>query len=94
MYYTLAIKTWVGELGDKVVYSTVHEGDPKDPRLAVIGIHGKTATYTLRKGTALSRRLEIAKAVIIGNAPNTNNKLEELTEEEPQTFRNGWQLFS
>ncbi|PUU79927.1 hypothetical protein B9Z19DRAFT_977072 [Tuber borchii] len=87
-YYTPALKAWVGDLGDKI-----HGGDPKDPRLAVIKVHAKTATYSLQKGTALSRGLEIAKGSIIGNVANTN-ELRELTEEELQTFRNSQQLIS
>ncbi|PWW74570.1 hypothetical protein C7212DRAFT_353268 [Tuber magnatum] len=87
-YYTPALKAWIGDLGDKI-----HDGGPEDPRLAVIKVQAKTATYALQKGTALSRGLEISRGAITGNTANTN-ELRELTEEELQTFRNSQQLIS
>ncbi|KAI5845739.1 hypothetical protein DFP73DRAFT_476907 [Morchella snyderi] len=87
-YYTPTLKAWVGDLGDGV-----HNGGPDDPRLAVIKVHAKTATYAIQKGTAISRGIEIAKGTITGNAASTN-RLRELTEEELNTFRASQQLIS
>jgi len=87
-YYTPSLKAWVGDLGDKV-----HDGGPEDPRLAVIKVHAKTATYALQKGNAISRKVEVAKGAVTGQAASTN-KLREITEEEINTYRNSQQMVS
>lgn len=87
-YYTPALKAWVGDLGDKI-----HDGSPGDPRLAVIKVHAKTASYSIQRGTAISRGVEIAKGAITGSVASTN-KLRELTEEDLQTFRRSQQAIS
>lgn len=87
-YYTPSLKAWVGDLGDGI-----HNGGPEDPRLAVIKVHAKTATYAIQKGTAISRGIEIAKGTITGNTASTN-RLRELTEQELNTFRSSQQLIS
>lgn len=87
-YYTPSLKAWVGDLGDGV-----HDGGPGDPRLAVIKVHAKTATYAIQKGTAVSRGIEIAKGTITGTAASTS-QLRELTEQELNTFRESQKLVS
>ncbi|KAG0137965.1 hypothetical protein HOY82DRAFT_477149, partial [Tuber indicum] len=87
-YCTPAFKARVRDLRGKI-----HDGDPEDPRLAVIKVFAKSATYAPRRGTALSRGLEISKGAITGNTANTN-KLRELIKEEPQAFRTSQQLTS
>lgn len=78
----------MGDLGDGI-----HDGGPGDPRLGIIKVHAKTATYAIQKGTAVSRGIEIAKGTITGNAASTN-QLRELTEQELETFRNSQKLIS
>lgn len=78
----------MGDLGDGI-----HDGGPGDPRLAIIKVHAKTATYAIQKGTAVSRGIEIAKGTITGNVASTN-QLRELTEQELETFRNSQKLVS
>lgn len=87
-YYTPSLKAWVGDLGDGI-----HDGSPGDPRLAIIKVRAKTATYAIQKGTAVSRGIEIAKGTITGNAASTN-RLRELTEQELNTFRSSQKLIS
>ncbi|KAL7276534.1 hypothetical protein RUND412_000457 [Rhizina undulata] len=87
-YYAPSLKAWIGDLGDGV-----HDGGPEDPRIAIIKVHAKTATYALQKGTAISRGIEIAKGTITGNVASTN-KLRELTEKEIETFRTSHQSIS
>lgn len=82
------MKAWFGDLGDGI-----HNGGPDDPRLAIIKVHAKTATYSIQKGTAISRGIEIAKGAVTGTAASTN-KLRELTEQELNTFRSSQQLIS
>lgn len=87
-YYSPSLKAWIGDLGDKV-----HDGGPEDPRLAVIKVHAKTATYALQKGSAISRGIEVAKGAVTGQAASTN-KLREITEDEIQTYRNSQHMIS
>lgn len=58
-----------------------HDGGPEDPRIGVIKVVAKTATYAIASGTMFGRGAEIAKGVITGSAPKVN-KLREITEPE------------
>lgn len=87
-YYSNQLKAWVGDLGDGV-----HNGGPNDPRLGVIKIHMRTATYCLTQGNPITRSIEVAKGAITGK-PAHVNKLRELTEGELDTYRKSMNLVS
>ena len=76
------MKAWVGDQGDGV-----HDGGPNDPRLGVIKIHMRTATYCLSQGDAITRGIEAMKGTIM-RKPAHVNKLRELTEGELDMYRN------
>ncbi|MCJ1270528.1 hypothetical protein MMC22_010425 [Lobaria immixta] len=80
-YYSPALKAWVGDLGDGV-----HDGGPEDPRIAVIRVVARTATYALAVGTSLGRGIEIIKGAVTGQTAEVN-KLRELTEKELDEWR-------
>ena len=75
-YYSPALKAWIGDLGDGK-----HDGGPEDPRIAVIKVTAKTATYAIVNQGIIGRGYEFAKGVATGSAPNVN-KLRELNEHE------------
>ncbi len=75
-YYSSALKAWLGDLEDGK-----HDGGPEDPRIGVIKVIAKTATYAISEGTIIGRGGEIAKGVITGSAPKVN-KLREISEQE------------
>lgn len=75
-YYSIHLKAWLGDLEDGK-----HDGGPQDPRIGVIKVVAKTATYAIADGTILGRGGEIAKGVITGSAPKVH-KLREISSEE------------
>ena len=75
-YYSPALKAWLGDLEDGK-----HDGGPEDPRIAVIKVSAKTATYAIATRTFVGRGVQIAKGVATGEAPNVN-KLREISEDE------------
>jgi len=52
-YYSQDLKTWMGDLEDGV-----HDGTENDPRIGMIKIKTKTATYAVAVGNPLSRGIE------------------------------------
>jgi Pyridoxamine 5'-phosphate oxidase like len=80
-YYSPALKAWLGDLGDGK-----HDGGPEDPRIGVIRVTAKTATYAIVRKNAVSRGIDMARGVVTGKAPAVN-KLRELTEQEIETWR-------
>lgn len=80
-YYSPALKTWLGDLEDGK-----HDGGPNDPRIGVIKITAKTATYAISTGNALTRGVEMVTGAITGNAAQVN-KLRELSESELSEWR-------
>jgi len=80
-YYSSALKAWLGDLGDGV-----HDGGPKDPRIGIIKVSTKTATYAVSRKNAISRAADFAQSTITGNSPAVN-KLREISEEEISTWR-------
>ncbi|KAI9878668.1 MAG: BLI-3 blue-light-inducible Bli-3 protein [Pleopsidium flavum] len=80
-YYSRELKAWIGDLGDGK-----HDGGPEDPRIGIIKVNAKTATYAVTERTAVGRGVEIAKGAITGNAPSVN-KLRELSTEELQQWK-------
>lgn len=53
-YYSPSLKTWVGDLGDGK-----HDGSENDPRIGVIRIKTKTATYAISRSNPISRGIEV-----------------------------------
>lgn len=49
-YYSPALKAWIGDLGDGK-----HDGGPEDPRVGIIEVKAKTATYAIASQGALGR---------------------------------------
>ena len=66
----------MGDLGDGI-----HDGGPEDPRIGVIKVVTRTATYAITTGNVVGRGLEIAKGAVTGESPKVN-KLREISEEE------------
>ncbi|MCJ1357122.1 MAG: BLI-3 blue-light-inducible Bli-3 protein [Icmadophila ericetorum] len=80
-YYSPALKAWVGDLGDGT-----HDGGPDDPRIGIISVTAKTATYAITGQSVVSRGVEIAKGVVTGEAAKVNG-LRELQEGEIEQWR-------
>lgn len=87
-YYSNQLKAWVGDLGDGI-----HNGGPNDPRVGVIKVRVRTATYSLAEGNPISRSIEVAKGTITGK-PAHVNKLRELSEGDLETYRKSQNLIS
>lgn len=80
-YYSPALKAWLGDLGDGK-----HDGSENDPRIGVIKIEAKTATYAISSSNAISRGIEMVQGAITGNAAQVN-KLREIDESEMSQWR-------
>lgn len=63
-----------------------HDGGPEDPRIGVIRVEAKTATYAVSRKNIVGRAAELAQGVVTGSAPAVN-KLREITEQEIVTWR-------
>lgn len=85
-YYSPALKAWLGDLGDGK-----HTGGPEDPRIGVIRVEAKTATYAVSRKNAIGRVAELAQGVVTGSAPAVN-KLRELTEQDILTWRSSHKM--
>ena len=57
-YYSQELKAWLGDLGDGT-----HDGGPMDPRIGVIRIKTKTATYAISLSNPISRGIEVSSTV-------------------------------
>ncbi|RAL66657.1 hypothetical protein DID88_006342 [Monilinia fructigena] len=57
-YYSPTLKAWLGDLGDGV-----HDGGPKDPRIGIIRVDAKTATYAIVRKSLLARERSSRKAL-------------------------------
>ena len=77
-YYTPSLKAWLGDLEDGK-----HDGGPEDPRIGMIKVNAKMATYAIATGTTLGRGFEVVKGSLTGSAAKVN-KLREISEEEVQ----------
>ncbi|KAK5084819.1 hypothetical protein LTS08_007821 [Lithohypha guttulata] len=80
-YYSQELKTWVGDLGDGV-----HDGSENDPRIGLIRLKTKTATYALARSNAINRGIEIVQGAFTGKTAQVN-KLRELSEQEVSSYR-------
>ncbi|OJJ50027.1 hypothetical protein ASPZODRAFT_13130 [Penicilliopsis zonata CBS 506.65] len=78
-YYSPTLKAWLGDLGDGV-----HDGGPSDPRIGVIKLESKLATYVLARQGMFGRAIETVKSAARGDVPAINSirelSLEELAE--------------
>ena len=54
-YYSPSLKTWLGDLEDGT-----HDGSENDPRIGVIKITAKTATYAISRSNPISRGIEVS----------------------------------
>lgn len=75
-FYSPALKTWLGDLGDGV-----HDGGPGDPRIGVIRVESKWAVHVTPRKGMIGRAVEIGKAVTKGDVPPINKHREISTEE-------------
>jgi general stress protein 26 len=80
-HYSPSLKAWLGDLGDGT-----HDGGPEDPRIGVIRVKARTATYAIAVGTVMGRGAEIIKGAVTGQAPKVS-KLRELNEEDLDEWR-------
>lgn len=77
-YYSPALSAWLGDLGDGV-----HDGSPSDPRIGVIKLEARLATYAIAKRGAIGRAVETVRSVAGGDVPAVNS-IRELSSEELQ----------
>jgi hypothetical protein len=82
------LKAWLGDLEDGK-----HDGGPNDPRIGVIRVNAKSATYALSRKNAISRGIELAQGVVTGSAPALH-KLREVSESEIESYRASQQMVS
>lgn len=80
-YYSPALKAWLGDLGDGT-----HDGSENDPRIGVIKVETKTATYQIARKTMVGRAVEMVRGVVTGEAPAVS-KLREISESEISQWR-------
>jgi general stress protein 26 len=80
-YYSPALKAWLGDLGDGT-----HDGGEDDPRIGVIRVEAKTATYQIARKTMVGRAIEMVQGVVTGDAPAVG-KLREISEKEISEWR-------
>ena len=76
----------MGDLGDGK-----HDGGPEDPRIGIIRVEAKTATYAVSKSTVVGRAAEIAKGVVTGSTASVN-KLREISEQDILTWRSSQKM--
>lgn len=55
-YYSPSLKAWLGDLGDGK-----HDGSENDPRIGIIKIKTKTATYAISRANPISRGIEVSR---------------------------------
>jgi hypothetical protein len=75
-YYTPTLAAWLGDLGDGV-----HDGGPTDPRIGVIRLEAKLATYSLARRGMFGRAVETIKSAAKGDVAVVNSIRELSTEE-------------
>jgi len=80
-YYSPQLKAWLGDLGDGK-----HDGGPDDPRIGIIQVKAKTATYAISRTNMITRGIEIVQGVLTGETAQVN-KLIEITEDEINQWR-------
>ncbi|KAG2415137.1 hypothetical protein HFD88_006328 [Aspergillus terreus] len=80
-YYTPTLAAWLGDLGDGV-----HDGGPTDPRIGVIRLEAKLATYSLARRGMFGRAVETIKSAAKGDVAAVNS-IRELSTEELAEWR-------
>jgi general stress protein 26 len=74
--YSPDLKVWLGDLGDGV-----HDGGPSDPRIGVIRLEAKLATYSVSKRGIFGEAIESLKGAAKGEVPDVAS-IRELTQGE------------
>ncbi|ODM18643.1 hypothetical protein SI65_05260 [Aspergillus cristatus] len=80
-YYSPMLKTWLGDMGDGV-----HDGGPADPRIGVIKLEAKLATYTLARKGIVGRAVDQVRGAVKGEVPAIN-KIREVSQSELAEWR-------
>lgn len=75
-YYSPALKAWLGDLGDGV-----HDGGANDPRIGVIRLEARLATYVLTRKGVIGRAVDTVKGAAYGDVPSINS-IREITQGE------------
>ncbi|GMG34118.1 blue light-inducible protein Bli-3 [Aspergillus flavus] len=75
-YYSPTLPAWLGDLGDGV-----HDGSPSDPRIGVIKLEAKLATYAVATRGIFGKAIETIKSATKGDVPAINS-IRELSEQE------------
>ena len=75
-YYSPTLPAWLGDLGDGV-----HDGSPSDPRIGVIRLEAKLATYAVATRGIFGKAVETIKSATKGDVPAINS-IRELSEAE------------
>lgn len=79
--YSKPLAAWFGDLGDGK-----HDGGPEDPRLAIIEVKSKYATYYKKEVGTLGFAKEIGMATLTGKVAKTG-VLRELSEQDLEEGR-------
>ncbi|RMJ25071.1 blue light-inducible protein Bli-3 [Aspergillus sp. HF37] len=79
--YSPDLKVWLGDLGDGV-----HDGGPNDPRIGVIRLEAKLATYSVAKRGIFGEAIESVKGAAKGEVPDVAS-IRELTPGELAEWR-------
>ncbi len=82
-HYTPALRAWMGDLGDGT-----HDGGAEDPRLSIIRVHTKLATYAVSNRWRIGQAAEYAKGIVTGETP-TFMRIKEISEKEAEEVRKG-----
>lgn len=80
-YYSPTLPAWLGDLGDGV-----HDGSPSDPRIGVIKLEAKLATYAVATRGIFGKAIETIKSATKGDVPAINS-IRELSEQELAEWR-------
>ncbi|KAH8699128.1 blue light-inducible protein Bli-3 [Talaromyces proteolyticus] len=81
-FYSPALQTWLGDLGDGV-----HDASPSDPRIGVIRVEAKSAIHVFPRKGLVGRAVDTGKAIAKGEVPQIN-KIRELSTDELAQWRN------
>ncbi|KAG5915545.1 hypothetical protein E4U61_004509 [Claviceps capensis] len=81
-YYSVALKAWLGDLGDGV-----HDASENDPRIGIVRLDAETATYALSDKSQVMQAVEVAQSTLRGK-PAEVNSLRHISEQEIKAWRN------
>ncbi|KAE8153916.1 hypothetical protein BDV25DRAFT_136483 [Aspergillus avenaceus] len=80
-YYSPTLPAWLGDLGDGV-----HDGGPSDPRIGVIRLEAKVATYAVARRGIFGRAVETVTSAVRGDVPGFNS-IREVSGGELEEWR-------